>query len=137
MKKISLENDSLHYSLTEKFYEVFPLQPNGQFIYCQGTHAVNGINFFLFQRATEGIESVAYKHLIAPFKKDLPVSELDGFRRVCADQKYAFVAGKIMMKYLSQNVSCQLVALPETSYPIITAFIISKSSPCKGVINWR
>jgi hypothetical protein len=67
----------------------------------------------------------------------MPVSDLDGFRRVCADHKYAFLAAKIFMKYLSQNVSCQLVMLPETSYPITTAFIISKSSPYKGVINWR
>jgi hypothetical protein len=29
------------------------------------------------------------------------------------------------------------VMLPETSYPVTTAFIISKSSPYKGFINWR
>jgi hypothetical protein len=92
---------------------------------------------FFYQLAPEGVERFAYKQLIAPFKKDMPVSFLDGFRRVCADHKYAFVAAKLFMKYLSQKFSCQLEMLPETSYPISTAFIISKSSPYKGVINWR
>jgi hypothetical protein len=89
------------------------------------------------QLATDGIESVAYKQLIAPFKKDLPVSELDGFRRVCADHKYAYIAPKFVAEYVSWLESCQLVTLPETSYPVSVAFIISKICPYKGVINWR
>jgi hypothetical protein len=29
------------------------------------------------------------------------------------------------------------VPIPETSYPDPVAFIISKNSPYKGIINWR
>jgi hypothetical protein len=48
MTKVSLEKVSLHPSLAGKISEVYPLYPNGQFIYCQGNQAVNDINFFLF-----------------------------------------------------------------------------------------
>jgi hypothetical protein len=137
MNNISPDKVSMHYSLIQKLYAVFLLQLNGQFIYCEGNHAVKYITFLLFQSATEGVERVAYKKLIAPFKKDMPISSLDGLRRVCTDHKYAFVAPKFSITYGLQTLSCQLVMLPETSYPVTTAFIISKSSPYKGFINWR
>jgi hypothetical protein len=91
----------------------------------------------LFQRATRGIENVVYKTLIAPFKDNMPTSDLDGFTRICADQKYAYIGPDIVDKYFSRTVSCQLVQLPDTSYLDTLAFIISKNSPYKGLINWR
>jgi hypothetical protein len=72
--------------------------------------------------------------MIAPFKEDMPISHLDGFRRVCADHKYAYFGPYIVAKYFP---SCPLVPIPETSYPDPVAFIISKNSPYKGIINWR
>jgi hypothetical protein len=92
---------------------------------------------FFFQLTTGGIERAVYKKLIAPFKNDLPASYMDGFRRVCADHKYAFFGPNIMETEHSLSLSCQFVPLPETSYEVPWAFIISKSSSYKGLINWR
>ena len=92
---------------------------------------------FIFQLATGRIESVAYKKLIAPFKNDLPTTDSDGFRRVCADHKYAFFGPNILKTKLSLMLPCQMVPLPETSYEVPWAFIISKNSSYKGLINWR
>lgn len=91
--------------------------------------------FHVFDRATEGIESAVYKKLIAPFKNDMPVSELDGFRRVCDDHKYAYIG--FLEKYDLQKLSCQVVPLPETSYTVTAAYVISKNNPYRGLINWR
>jgi hypothetical protein len=90
-----------------------------------------------FQRATGGIESVVYKKLIAPFKNEMPKSFLDGLRRVCAEEKYAFLSTKILATYFSWLESCQLVPLSEPSFLYSSAFIISKNSSYKGPINWR
>jgi hypothetical protein len=92
---------------------------------------------FLFQEATGGIESVAYKKLIAPFKNELPTSHITGFRRACADHKYAYHGPKVLAKHFSMLESCQLVPLPEASYMVTAGFIISKNVPYKGLINWR
>jgi hypothetical protein len=90
-----------------------------------------------FQLATGGIENAVYKKLIAPFKNDLPVSPSDGFRRVCADQNYAFFGYNQLNTNFSLSLLCQLVPLPDTSYRDPWAFVISKNSSYKGLINWR
>jgi hypothetical protein len=92
---------------------------------------------FSFQRATEGVESAVYKKMIAPFKNDLPISHADGFRRVCAEHKYAYFGATVLVKYFQWNLSCRLVPIPKTSYPEPVAFIIPKNSPYKRLINWR
>jgi hypothetical protein len=78
-----------------------------------------------------------YKKLIAPFKNDLPATPLDGLRRVCADTKFAFMDNKVLNIEYARKVPCQLVPLPGTSYRETWAFIITKKSPYKRLINWR
>jgi hypothetical protein len=92
---------------------------------------------FFFQLATGGIESAVYKKLIEPLIKDLPASHVEGFRMACADHKYAFFGPNILTTSFSLSLSCQLVQLPDTSYKDQWAFIISKNSSYKGIINWR
>ena len=93
--------------------------------------------FLFFQRATGGIESAVYKKLIAPFVNDLPSSHMAGFRRVCVDHKYAFIGPNILNLKFTLLLPCKLLPLPEPSYKGPWAFIISKNSPYKGLINWR
>jgi hypothetical protein len=107
-----------------------------QIIYCQGNDTFLHIQFF-FQRATGGIESAVYNKLIAPFKDDLPATHLVGFRRVCADHKYAYLGPNILSGNFTSLLSCKMFPLPETSYREPWAFIISKNSPYKDLINWR
>ena len=90
-----------------------------------------------FQLARGGIESAVYKKLIAPFKNDLPASHMDGFRRVCADHKYAHVGPKVLSFLYSLTLPCQWAPLPDTYYWETVAFIIPKNSPYRGLFNWR
>jgi hypothetical protein len=91
---------------------------------------------FFFQLATGGIESAVYKKLIAPFKNDLPVSHLVGFRRVCAEHKYAYL-GPDILKIKFMSLPCQPVPLLHHTHKEAWGFIIPKNSPYKGLINWR
>jgi hypothetical protein len=92
---------------------------------------------FFFQLATGGIESAVYKKLIAPFENDQPSTFSDGFRRVCADKKYAYFGINYFHTNILLSLPCQLVSLPDTSYRDPCAFVISKNSSYKGLINWR
>jgi hypothetical protein len=92
---------------------------------------------FFFQLAKGGIESAVYEKLMAPIVNDLPASNVEGFKRACADHKYAFFGPNILTTSHSSSLSCQLVPLPDTSYKGQWAFIISKNSSYKGLINWR
>jgi hypothetical protein len=92
---------------------------------------------FYFQLATGRTESAVYKKLIAPFKNDLPTSDFDGFRRVCVEHKYAYFGPNILNAKYLLSLPCQLVQLPEPTHREAWAFIISKNSPYKGLINWR
>ena len=85
-----------------------------------------------FQLARGGIESAVYKKLIAPYKNDLSASAEDDFNRVCADHKYAYFGiGWLKTNYLL-SFPCKLVPLPETSYKVPCAFMISKNSSYKS-----
>jgi hypothetical protein len=113
------------------------LDPSSNRKHFQGIDTFLHIKLFSSQLATAGIERAVYKKLIAPFKDDLPATKMDGFRRVCADHNYAFVGPDILNTRFSLSLSCQLVPLPDISYREQWAFIISKNSPYKGLINWR
>jgi hypothetical protein len=95
------------------------------------------IRLFFFQLARGGYESAVYKELVAPFMNDMPASSSDGFRRACAEHKYAYFGPDLLETKYSLTLPCQLVPLPETSYKFPGAFLISKNSSYKGLINWR
>ena len=92
---------------------------------------------FFFQLAEGGIEREIYKKLIAPFKNDLPASQLEGFSRVCADHKYAFFGVNLMKMNYYSSITCRVIPIPGFSYSEPWAFIISNNSSYKGLINWR
>jgi hypothetical protein len=91
----------------------------------------------LFQLAKGGIESEIYKKLIAPLKNDLPASEVEGFRRVCAEHKYAFFGSNVLKTIFSLFIPCNVIPLPGNTYRETWAFIMSKNFTYKGLINWR
>jgi hypothetical protein len=92
---------------------------------------------FFFQKATGGIESAVYKKLMAPFLKDLPSSIFLGYKRVCAERSYAFIGPYMLNEKFVLSLPCQLLPLPGTEYRTQYAFIMSKNSSYKGLINWR
>jgi hypothetical protein len=91
----------------------------------------------LFQLANGGIEREIYKKLIAPFINDLPVSDVEGFRRVCAEHKYAYFAQNILKTNLYSSIPCKVIPLPGNSYRDHVVFIMSKNITYKRLINWR
>jgi len=135
--QLGLERISLYPSTNRKYSKVSPLYTHSEIIYGQVNDTFLHIGLFSFQLARGGIESVVYEKLIAPFKNDLPVTHSDGFRRVCVDPKYAHFGPYMLNTKYSLSFPCQLVPLPKTFYRDAWAFMISKNSSYKGLINWR
>jgi hypothetical protein len=100
-------------------------------------YAFLNTKLFFFQEATGGIESAVYKKLIAPFQKDLPASHFLGYKRVCVDRKYAYIGPNMLKETFVLSLPCQLSPLPGTEYRNQYAFIMSKNSSYKGLINWK
>jgi hypothetical protein len=92
---------------------------------------------FLFQLAKGGIEREIYTKLIAPLKNDLPTSEVEGLRSVCAEDKYAYFGANLLKTIPSLFIPCNVIPLPGNTYRETWAFIMSKSITYKGLINWR
>ena len=99
--------------------------------------SISSNKFYLFQRATRGTERAVYKKLIAPYKTDMAASLSDCLRRVCADPKYSFYGYNLLNIEAVRSVHRNIVPLPDTFYIETWAFIITKNSPYKGLINWR
>ena len=108
-----------------------------ELLFFQEREALTYKEILSFQRATGGIESVAYKKLMAPFKKEMPKSYFDGFRRACADEKYAFLSNVLLARSYLRGKACKLVTLSRPAFRDTYALIISKNSSYKGIINWR
>ena len=134
--KLDVDRISLHSNQKGKIPSVSAFYTI-QFIDSHRKWCIPSIKAFLFQVATGGIESAVYKKLIAPFKNDMPSSYSDGFRRACVDRNYAYFGPNILNTNFSISLPCQLVSLPDTSYRDHRAFITSKNSSYKGIINWR
>ena len=133
---LKTNRDYFHNNNKSGLYRI-SLYPSSNRKHCQGIDTFLHIKLFSPQLATGGIESAVYKKLIAPFKDDLPATNMDGFRRVCADHNYAYVGPDYLNTNISLSLSCQMVPLPDTSYRDQEAFVISKNSSYKGLINWR
>ena len=92
---------------------------------------------FPFQLAKGGIERTIYIKLIAPFVHELPASEFEGFGKACTDHKYAYFGTNFLKTKIPFFIPCKVIPLPGISYKDPWAFIISKNSHYKGLINWR
>ncbi|KAJ9595864.1 hypothetical protein L9F63_012945, partial [Diploptera punctata] len=89
-----------------------------------------------FQNTTEGIEYEVDRKLIQPYINDMPATNYDGIKRVCDTEKYTFLGSNLVGKIMAANYSCQLLTLPDVSYPEILSCAISKNNPYKKVLNW-
>jgi hypothetical protein len=76
-----------------------------------------------------------YLKQIATNVDDLPVSNLEGFRRVCTRHKYTFLSS---VKYATRHsglIPCQLSIVPNAFIPETHAMAVVKGSPYLGIFR--
>ena len=76
-----------------------------------------------------------YEKLILPNRHDAPPDTVSGLQRVCDRSKYAFVVDSIRADSVWNNVTCDVVAVPDAVIPASGTFVIAKDSPLRRLIN--
>ncbi|XP_031847328.2 glutamate receptor U1 [Nomia melanderi] len=90
-------------------------------------------DYTFFQNTTDGMLAVMFDELLAS-ETDLPINYLDGLRRVCSENKYAFMTLDNMASVLQGVVDCNLEPLDAMVQTTI-AMAVPEHSPYRGIID--
>ena len=74
------------------------------------------------------LRNVYWKQIISRVD-DLPDSNVEGFRRVCARHKYTFLSSLKYAEIWTESVPCQLSIVPNAFFPETYAMALVKGSP--------
>ncbi|CAK9824831.1 Probable glutamate receptor [Anthophora retusa] len=90
-------------------------------------------DYSFFQNTSDRVLAVMFEELLAS-EKDLPVNYLDGLRRVCRENKYAFMTLDNMASVLQGKLDCALEPLDVMMQTTI-AMAVPADSPYRGIID--
>ncbi|XP_019887827.1 glutamate receptor ionotropic, kainate 2 isoform X2 [Ooceraea biroi] len=90
-------------------------------------------DFTFFQNTSDKVMNVLFTELLMK-ETDLPNNYLQGLKRVCKEDKYAFMTLDNMAALLQQKVNCKLEPL-DTISQITVAMATRTNSPFLGLIN--
>jgi hypothetical protein len=76
-----------------------------------------------------------YHQLIRPNLDDAPTDTLSGLQRVCDQPDYGFIVDSTRATSVLNNLTCDIVALPEAFIPATGTFVIGKHSPYRRLFN--
>jgi hypothetical protein len=76
-----------------------------------------------------------YLRQIASNIDDMPVSNLEGFRRVCTRHKYTFLSSVKYATRLSDVIPCQISIVPNAFVPETNAMALVKGNPYLGIFR--
>ena len=74
------------------------------------------------------LRNVFWKQIISRID-DLPNSNVEGFRRVCARHKYTFMSSLKHADICAESVPCQLSSVPNAFIPKTSSMALVKGSP--------
>ncbi|PNF16858.1 hypothetical protein B7P43_G06079 [Cryptotermes secundus] len=95
------------------------------------------VELSFFDTATETVMQNVYNKLILPALEDAPPDTLAGLQRVCDQPKYGFVVDSTRAYSVLNNLTCDIVALPEAFIPATGTFVVAKHSPYRRLINFK
>ncbi|KAJ9585857.1 hypothetical protein L9F63_020499 [Diploptera punctata] len=97
-----------------------------------------GAEVSYFSESKNYIMRRLYAKLIAPRKDHFHENAIDGFMRVCGEDKYALVTSDIgMLRLQSGDVPCNIQKVPHTNIPGSVSIAITKGSPYRALFNYK
>lgn len=87
----------------------------------------------LLQNTSDKTMRILFDELLTK-ETNLPTNYLDGLKRVCDEDKYAFMMLDNMVALLQDEVECKLEPLDVISHSTI-AMTLQPNSPYRGIIN--
>lgn len=83
----------------------------------------------------KGSEHEVFKAIFNQFMvKSLPDSDLEGLKRACSDEKFAFLCAETIFKNIAKEANCQFVSLDVVA-KFTTTFELTKNSPYLSLFN--
>ncbi|XP_043487436.1 probable glutamate receptor [Polistes fuscatus] len=90
-------------------------------------------DYTFFQNTSDKVLSVLFDNILTK-ETDLPINYFDGLRRVCKENKYAFVALDNIAAELQRKLTCSVESLDTLTQTTI-AMAVPNRSPYDGIIN--
>ncbi|KAJ9597581.1 hypothetical protein L9F63_011582 [Diploptera punctata] len=81
-----------------------------------------------FEKSNDSLLQILNARMISPVKPELPKSHIEGLRRLCNIEKYAFLGPNSILKSLLKNISCPVIPIPQAYIPATSAMVIGKQS---------
>ncbi|KAI4496719.1 hypothetical protein M0804_000529 [Polistes exclamans] len=91
------------------------------------------IIFYVFGAFCNQVLSVLFDNILTK-ETDLPINYFDGLRRVCKENKYAFMAMDNIAAELQRKLTCSVESL-DTIMQTTIAMAVPNRSPYDGIIN--
>ena len=91
----------------------------------------------MFQTSTDSLLKLIYYRLIAPHESTLTFSDTDGLRRLCYDNKYAYITADYILLQEEFMPNCSISLIPKAFIRGLLAFPLSKKSPYLGLLNHK
>jgi hypothetical protein len=79
-----------------------------------------------------------YNKLLLGQKDHFHDNALEGFLRLCAEDKYALVTSNMwLMRLKSRDVPCNILKVPHTTIPGSVSIALKKRSPYRILFNYK
>jgi hypothetical protein len=79
-----------------------------------------------------------FRKLLARKQDHFHDNALEGFLRLCAEDKYALVTSEMwLMRLKSGDVPCNIQKVPQTTIPGSVSMALKKRSPYRILFNYR
>jgi hypothetical protein len=79
-----------------------------------------------------------YNKLLARRRDHFHDNALEGFLRLCAEDKYALVTSDMwLMRLRSGDVPCNVLKVPSTTIPGSVSMALKKRSPYRFLFNYK
>ena len=79
-----------------------------------------------------------YSKLLAPKKDHFHENVVEGFMRLCEEDKYALVTSDMwLLRLQSGDVPCNIQKVPHTNIPGSVSIAVTKGSPYRALFNHK
>lgn len=81
--------------------------------------------------------SSVLERLIKPDYDKLPTDDIEGLRRICDSNNYAFLTSLFFVRQAYGKYQCSVVEVPDASFHASTSMIMNKDSHYKRLFTQR
>ena len=88
------------------------------------------------QKSADKVMQEIYKKHISNQESSLPHSSLEGLRKICWNEKHAWMIAPINVLSYTEQLDCQVEAIPNAFIPGCASMAIQKRSPYRAILRY-